>query len=106
MSGEWIAGIVAAVVSLLLEVVPGLSEWWDGLESTWRRLGWLGGSLAVPLVVLGAGCAGLDLGVAAPACDGAGVVEALRLGFTAYFTAQATYAIVSRPLGQRLARGK
>ena len=106
MSGEWIAGMVAVVVSLLLEVVPGLSDWWDGLEATWRRLIWLGGSLAVPLVVLGAGCAGIDLGVTAPACDGPGVVKALEMGFAAYFAAQATYAIVSKPLGQRLARGK
>ncbi len=106
MSGEWIAGMVAVIVSLLLEVVPGLNSWWNELEPTWRRLMWLGGSLAVPLVVLGAGCAGISLGVTAPACDGPGVVEAVKFGFSAYFAGQATYAIVSKPLGQRLARGQ
>jgi len=93
MPAEWIAAGVAVVVSLLLEVVPGLAEWWEEVAPTWKRLGWLVGCLVLPLVVLGLGCAGLDLGVSAPACNADGVLIALRLGFAAYFAGQATYGV-------------
>ena len=96
MTGEWISAGVGVLISLLLEVVPGLAGWWEGLDGTWKRLGWLGLCLVLPLAVLGAGCAGLDLGVAGPACDVNGAVEALKLGFVAYFAAQGTYATVGR----------
>ena len=95
MTAEWIAAGVGVLVSLLLEVVPGLAGWWEGL-GTWKRLGWLLLCVVLPLVVMGAACLGLDLGVGAPACEANGVVEALKLGFTAYFAAQGTYATVGR----------
>jgi len=96
MTAEWIAAGVGVLVSLLLEVVPGLAGWWEGLVGTWKRLGWLVLCVVLPLVVMGAACLGLDLGVGAPACEANGVVEALKLGFTAYFAAQGTYATVGR----------
>ena len=96
MTAEWIAAGVGVLVSLLLEVVPGLAGWWEGLDGTWKRLGWLVLSLVLPLAVVGAGCAGLELGVDGPACDVNGAVEALKLGFVAYFAAQGTYATVGR----------
>ena len=104
MTAGWIWATVAAVVSLLLEVVPGLAKWWAGLDDTQRRLGWLIGCLAIPLVLVGAGCVGVDLGVVAPACDWQGVVEALKLGFAAYFAGQAMYALVGKKVQKLKAR--
>jgi len=94
LTAELIAAIVAAVISVFLEVVPGLAAKWDKIDSTYKQLIWLGGCLAVPLLVLGAGCLGLDLGVIAPACDKHGAVKAFRIGFAAYFTGQMAFAAV------------
>ena len=102
LTAEVIAGVVAAVISILLEVVPGLADKWGKIDSTYKRLAWLGGCLVIPLVVLSAGCLGLDLGVIAPACDEQGVIEALRVGFAAYFTGQATFAIAGRAIRKQL----
>lgn len=103
MTAEWVAGAVAVVVSLLLEVVPGLAEQWNGLDGTYKRLAWLAGCLLIPLAIVGVGCAGLDLGVIAPACDADGFVEALTLGFTAYFAGQLAYAVAGKKV--RVKRG-
>ena len=95
-SPEWVAGIVGVILSLALEVVPGLAAKWQGLDSTWQRLAWLGGCVVVPLAVLGLGCAGVDVGMGGGECGVAGVVAALRVGFAAYFAGQMTYLAVGR----------
>lgn len=104
MTNELIWAAAAMVISLLLEVVPGLAKWWAGLDETWRRLGWLVGCLVVPLVLVGAGCLGIDLGVVAPVCSWQGAVKALKLGFTAYFAGQGTYALVGKKIKKFMAR--
>lgn len=96
MTAEYIAAAVAVVVSLLLEVVPGLAEKWNTLDETYKRLAWLAGCLLIPLAIVGAGCAGLDLGVVSPGCDVNGAVEALTVGFAAYFASQVTYSVASK----------
>jgi len=96
LSAEVVAAVVAAAISVLLEVVPGLAKMWDGVAPEYKRLAWLVGCLAVPLVILGAGCVALDLGVVAPTCDKQGAVEALKVGFAAYFAGQATFAVVGQ----------
>jgi len=96
LTAEVVAGIVAALISILLEVVPGLAAKWEKVDPTYKRLAWLGGCLAVPMVVLGAGCLGLDLGVIAPACDKQGAIEALKIGFAAYFAGQVAYTVVGQ----------
>jgi len=101
LTGEVVAAVVTAVISILLEVVPGLAKEWGKIDSTYKRLAWLVGCLAVPMAVLGAGCLGLDLGVVAPACDKQGAVEAARIGFAAYFTGQVTFAVVGQAIRKR-----
>ena len=104
LTAEVVAAVVTAVISILLEVVPGLAKEWDKIDSTYKRLAWLVGCLVVPLAVLGAGCLGLDLGVVAPACDKQGAVEALRVGFAAYFTGQATFAVIGHAIREKRKR--
>ena len=104
LTAEVVAAVVTAVISILLEVVPGLAKEWDKIDSTYKRLAWLVGCLVVPLAVLGAGCLGLDLGVVAPACDEQGAVEALRVGFAAYFTGQATFAVIGHAIRKKRKR--
>ena len=98
LTAEVVAAVVTAMISILLEVVPGLAKEWDKIDSTYKRLAWLIGCLVVPLAILGAGCLGLDLGVVAPACDKQGAVEAARIGFAAYFTGQVTFAVVGQAI--------
>jgi len=98
LTAEVVAAVVTAMISILLEVVPGLAKEWDKIDSTYKRLAWLVGCLVVPLAILGAGCLGLDLGVVAPACDKQGAVEALRVGFAAYFTGQVAFAVVGQAI--------
>ena len=104
LTGEVVAAVVTAVISILLEVVPGLAKEWGKIDSTYKRLAWLVGCLAVPMAVLGAGCLGLDLGVVAPACDKQGAVEAARIGFAAYFTGQVTFAVVGQAIREKRKR--
>lgn len=106
MTAEYVVAAVAVVVSLLLEVVPGLAEKWNTLDETYKRLAWLGGCLAIPLAIMGAGCAGLDLGVIAPSCDTQGVVAALKVGFAAYFASQVTYSVVSKSVRKAKIRAR
>jgi hypothetical protein len=101
LSAEIVAAVVAAVISILLEVVPGLAAVWGKVDPTYKRLTWLIGCLLVPMVVLGAGCIGLALGVVAPACDKQGIIMALKIAFVAYFAGQATFAVLGRAIRRR-----
>jgi len=102
LTAEVIAAVLAGLISVLLEVVPGLAAKWEKIDSTYKRLAWLIGCLVIPLAVLGAGCLGLDLGVIAPACDQQGAIEALKIGFAAYFAGQATYTVVGQAIRKKL----
>lgn len=105
LSAELVAAFVAAAISVVLEVVPGLAAAWDKVSPEYKRLAWLVGCLMVPMAVLGAGCLGLDLGAVPPACDRQGVVEALKVGFAAYFAGQATFAVVGQAVRKFRRRG-
>jgi len=96
LTAEIIAAVMAGIISLALEVVPGLAEKWQTVGDTWKRLVFLVGCLLIPLALVGLGCAGITLGVKPPVCGKDGVVMAIRLGFVAYFASQVTYTVVSK----------
>ena len=96
LTAEIIAAVLAGIISLALEVVPGLAEKWQTVGDTWKRLVFLVGCLLIPLALVGLGCAGITLGVKPPVCGKDGVVMAIRLGFVAYFASQVTYTVVSK----------
>jgi len=96
LSAEIITAVMAGIISLALEVVPGLAQKWQTFGDTWKRLVFLVGCLLIPLALVGLGCAGITLGVKPPACGKDGVVMAIRLGFVAYFASQVTYTVISK----------
>lgn len=96
LTSEIIAAVLAGIMSLALEVVPGLAERWQTVSGTWKRLVFLVGCLVIPLALVGLGCVGITVGVKPPACGKDGVVMAIRLGFVAYFASQAVYAVVGK----------
>lgn len=91
MTSEGLAAIAAAILSLAFSYLPGLSPWFDALETTKKRL--VMGVLL--LVVAGgayaAGCGGLiDIGLV---CGQAGGVELVMVLFAALTANQGTYLI-------------
>ena len=96
MTQQVIAMIVGAIVSVLVEVVPGLKDTWSKWE--WRRMTLLGLSLAVPLGVWGLVC---YAGVVLPfevGCGGQGAFDAIILGFISFLSGQTTYLVKVRQL--------
>lgn len=92
MTALWVSGVVATLISLALDLVPGLSEKWAGFSDETKRWGWLVGCLVVPLAVVGLCCLGpCYLGVA---CTADGVASALAIGAAAYIPSQGSHAAV------------
>ena len=97
---SFVSGLVGAILSVLLEIVPGLNGWWAAQSDTTKRLGWLIGCLGIPLVMLGLVClAGVDLGVVMPECGKDGVVQVILIGGSAYLGGQGSYAVVGKRIG-------
>lgn len=102
MTQQIVAMIVGAVVSILLEVVPGLKEAWGKWE--WRRLTLLGLSLAVPLGAWGLVClAGVTLPFEVT-CGGQGAFDAALLGIISFLSSQTTYLVKAQSLPNVVAR--
>ena len=89
-----VSGLVGAIISLLLQVVPGLNTWWAAQTDTVKRLGWLIGCLLIPVLMMVLVCvANVDLGVVMPGCDKDGWVQVILIGGSAYLGGQGTYAV-------------
>lgn len=94
-----VAAAVGAVVSLLLEVVPGLAEAWDQLNSKAKRGAVLLLSLGLPLIAVAAKCFGLDVGLGG-ACPSSiqDVYDALFVGFAAFGGSQWSFVLAGQDL--------
>jgi len=80
MDANWLAGIAGVVLSLVFAYVPGVQDWFSGLDGTLKRLINLGALVLVAAGAYGLGCAGwFDVPVT---CDQAGL-EALIAAFVA-----------------------
>ena len=105
MNAEIVAAVVAGAVSVACEVIPGLSDLWNGVGKKWKPAIVLGLSLAVPVAAIGVRCLGIDLGLGAACPDPASAqmwVDALRLGLVAFLASQAAFQLVGAPLGERV----
>jgi hypothetical protein len=93
LTGEIVAAVLGAVLSIVLQVVPGLDVLWNDWK--YKRATWLGGCLLIPLIIVGLVYAGAPLGIQLPGpfiWDG--LITAIRAGLAAYFMSQVTYATV------------
>ncbi len=97
MTAEVIATIVGMLVSVLLEVVPGLKDKWSTWK--WKRLTLLIGFILVPVVVWALGCyANITFVQNGFTCDVQGGLTAVGLGFLAFVGNQGAFGLATREL--------
>jgi len=102
MTASIIAGIVGAIVSVLLEVVPGLKERWSEWE--WKPLTLFGLFEAVPLVAWALTCfAGMAI-YDVPDCTWQGALAVMSVGFVAFMASQTTFTLATRKTENARAR--
>jgi hypothetical protein len=100
-SGGGIAAILAFMLSLALEIVPGFTYRWDSLSEQERRMAWVIGGLVVGVALLVLDYAGaLALGVPRPLWP-AGVMALLQVWVAFAGAGAVTYATVSRRVSVR-----
>ena len=99
MDSHLVAAIVASFVSLALEVVPGLSDVWEGFDGKFKSLTVFGMCLGLPLLALAASCVGVDVGfgVSCPAGP-QDIFDALLIGASAYAASQIVHANAGQSL--------
>lgn len=90
MDATVLSGLAGAVLSLVFSYLPGLSDKWEPLEPTQKRL--IMGLLLVLVagVAFGLGCANISSSVT---CDQAGATGLLKLLGAALVANQSTYMI-------------
>lgn len=94
MTGEMIALVVGFVVSILLEIIPGLNLLWTSWR--WRRATLLGMSLAIPLIAWQLVC---RVSLSLPGeyiCTSQGVLETFITSLVAFAGSQTGYLMVAR----------
>lgn len=94
MTQEMIALVVGAVVSILVEVIPGFKKVWSEWE--WRRASLLGLFVVVPV---GAWTLVCTFGLTIPGtylCIMQGLFDAVIMGIVAFAGSQAMYLAVTR----------
>jgi len=106
MNEELIIAVVASAISIALEVVPGLRNWWDKIPNKQvKSLVVFLACLVIPLGAVGLKCLGVDVGLGAACPNPADPqlwVNALVLGLTAFLSASASYKYIGQPLGDRI----
>lgn len=91
MSVEKLSMLAGALLSLLFAYVPGLSGWFDKLDSVYKRLIMAASLLIVAFGVFGLSCAGLlDLA----SCDKLGAFDVLNMVILAMVANQGAYQLL------------
>jgi len=102
MTAEFVTMVTGAIISILLEVIPGLKDVWS--EWQWKPLTLLAVSIATPLAVWGLAC---HAGISFPfevKCGMQGALSTVYLGFLAFLSSQTTYLFGTRKLPNVKAR--
>ena len=95
MTAELIATIVGMIVSVALEVIPGIKDKWNVWK--WKRLTLLVGFVAVPVIVWALGCfADISFIQQNFTCDVQGGLMAAGLGFLAFVGNQGAFGYAVR----------
>jgi hypothetical protein len=90
MTPEELGAIAALVLSLAMSYIPGLSDWYAGQGSDYKRLIMLGLLAVVSVGVFAMACAGLSDAVV---CDQAGALGLVKVFIAALVANQATYLV-------------
>ena len=101
MTPESLATMAGILLSLIFSYIPGLSDWYAGLDGAFKRLLMLGALCAAAAVSLGAACLGwaqffAGSGWSLPDCSQAGLGDLLRALLLALVANQTTYLISPR----------
>lgn len=97
MTSELVLAVLGVVVSIALEAVPGLADWWAKWE--WKRLVWLVGSFVVAFAAMGLAYAGAPVGFEPPgAFIWDGLFSSILSAIAAFTAGQVTYSVASRNL--------
>lgn len=98
MTTVWVTGVVSVLLSLALDLIPGLSDKWEKLSPEAQKWVWLLGCMVVPLAVVGLSCVGVQF--FAVTCTADALASALAIGAAAYVPSQVSHfaveAIASR----------
>ena len=99
---ELLAGIVAAIISLMFSYIPGLSEKFAALAGEYKRLIMAGLMVLVAVVIYAGSCFGLlSIGIA---CDQPGVLQLVSIVLAALIANQGVYAISPQTAAVRAAK--
>ena len=93
MSADQLAALAGVILSLAFAYVPGLSNWYNALEGTYKRLVMAALLVAVAAGAFGLSCAAIVLSVT---CDKAGALGLLSAVLAALVANQATYVLLVR----------
>jgi hypothetical protein len=95
MSAEEISVLAGILLSLLFAYGPKVRDWFDGLDSTVKRLIMAACLLLVSLAAYGSAC--WDLGLVEIACDRAGAIGLGRAFVLALIANQSVYPLLPKP---------
>jgi hypothetical protein len=90
MSAEQLAAIAGVILSLLFSYVPGLSNWYGGLDSVKKSLFMAGMLVIVAVAVFGLSCWNV---IAYVTCDRSGALGLLGVLIAALIANQSTYLL-------------
>jgi hypothetical protein len=97
---QLVVSVVAAVLALALEVIPGLQKRWETLSWEAKRFAWLVGCLLVGAAPFVLGCVSGRLGIEmgslsiVEACGVETLAKGVQTAVLAYFASQATHGVV------------
>ena len=100
LTPEFIVSVVAGVLALALDLVPGLKQRWDGLRKEWKRFAWLLGCFVVGIGPWALGClsqmVGIDLSGLwfVGTCGVDTFARGMQVAVSAYFVSQSVHGVV------------
>ncbi len=94
LTPELVVTVLAAVMAVAFDVVPGLKAKWEALGQERKRFAWLLGCLAVGVVPVGLACVGLDQFFDV-GCGADGLARGMQVATAAYFSGQFTHGVAA-----------
>lgn len=93
MDATFLSTLAGTILSLGFSYIPGLKDWFAGLESQGRAVVMLGVLALTAGGLFASSCAGLYVSVV---CDQQGAIELVKLFFAALAANQSTYLVTRR----------